>query len=843
MPIAVTAEQQALHESVLAYGQGAGAIAAVRAQERGDPAWRRLWPGLVDLGLTGIAVPEELGGAGGTVVDLAVALEAAAEALIPGPILPTALAGLVLADHPGVRELLPAVVGGMPAAVALSPGTLTAQRDSAGRLLVTGATGPVLGASADAVLLVPVGGETGWILLTPGEAGIRPLPATDFSRDLAEVEVVAVVPADRVLPDLSREVVLDRAVVLAAAEAAGIARWCVYIASRYAREREQFGRPIGSFQAVKHLCAEMLCRSERAAVVAWDAARAVEEDSPAVSLSAAAAGAVALDAAVANAKDCVQVLGGVGFTWEHDAHLYLRRAFVLRQWLSGVRWRGRAAVLAGRGVRRRLRVEVGDGGGQGEVAVGGEGLGAVGRERVAGGSAGQGGAGGVDDGGADRVGSGRGDQGEVGGASADGAGLGTAGGGKAGSATGRAVGVGRPGVGAGGAEFGAVGDGEAGSGAGGMGFGVGPSAGELGVGELRGRVRAAAERIAALAEGDRRGALVAAGLFAPQWPRPYGLGLGALGQLVVAEELARVGVGRADLVIGGWAAPTLLRHGTDEQRQRFVTATLRGEVRWCQLFSEPGAGSDLASLRTRAVRTDGGWLLSGQKVWTSLADRADRGICLARTDSAVPRHRGLTYFLVDMRSDGISVRPLREITGDTRFAEVFLDEVFVADADVVGQPGEGWRLARGTLADERVAMSRGSALGEPVEEVLAFAERAGLLADPVLAERVGGLVVDGLALSLLDLRATQRAVAGGEVGAESGVRKLVGVRHRQDVAEVAAELLGERAAVGDAAEVHRFLLSRCLSIAGGTTQVLLTMVGERVLGLPRDGAVGEGKGR
>ncbi|MCK2239530.1 MULTISPECIES: acyl-CoA dehydrogenase [unclassified Crossiella] len=835
MPIAVTAEQQALHESVLAYGQGAGAIAAVRAQERGDPAWRRLWPGLVDLGLTGIAVPEELGGAGGTVVDLAVALEAAAEALIPGPILPTALAGLVLADQPGVRELLPAVVGGLPAAVALSPGTLTAQRDSAGRLLVTGVTGPVLGASADAVLLVPVGGETGWILLTPGEAGVRLLPATDFSRDLAEVEVVAVVPTDRVLPDLSREAVLDRAVVLAAAEAAGIARWCVYIASRYAREREQFGRPIGSFQAVKHLCAEMLCRSERAAAVAWDAARAVEEASPAMSLSAAAAGAVALDAAVANAKDCVQVLGGIGFTWEHDAHLYLRRAFVLRQWVSGVRWRGRAAVLAGRGVRRRLRVEVGDGGGQGEVADGG--LGGVGRARVAGGSAGQGGAGRVGagqvgDGGADRVDSGRGDRGEAGGANADGVGLGTAGGGVAGFGVGGAAGAGVARVGSG-----------VGGGGGESGFAAGGDEGELGVGELRGRVRAAAERIAALAEGERRGALVAAGLFAPQWPAPYGLGLGAVGQLVVEEELARVGVGRADLVIGGWAAPTVLRHGTDEQRRRFVAATLRGEVRWCQLFSEPGAGSDLASLRTRAVRTDGGWLLSGQKVWTSLADRADRGICLARTDSEVPRHRGLTYFLVDMRSDGISVRPLREITGDTRFAEVFLDEVFVADADVVGQPGDGWRLARGTLADERVAMSRGSALGEPVEEVLAFAERAGLLADPVLAERVGGLVVDGLALSLLDLRATQRAVAGGEAGAESGVRKLVGVRHRQDVAEVAAELLGDGAAVGDAAEVHRFLLSRCLSIAGGTTQVLLTMVGERVLGLPRDGAVGEGKGR
>ncbi|WHT17232.1 acyl-CoA dehydrogenase [Crossiella sp. CA-258035] len=795
MSIAVTVEQQALRESVLAYGRDGHAIAAVRAQENGDPAWRRLWPGLVDLGLFGIAVPEELGGAGGTVVDLAVALEAAAEALMPGPVLPTALAGLVLADQPSIRELLPAVACGLSAAVALTPGTLTAQRDSAGRLLVTGVTGPVLGAVEDAALLLPVGGETGWILLTPGEAGVRPLPATDFSRDLAEVEVVAVIPADRVLPDLTTETVLDRAAVLASAEAAGIARQCVYIATRYARERVQFGRPIGSFQAVKHLCAEMLCRSERAAAVAWDAARAVEEASPAMSLSAAAAAAVALDAAVANAKDCVQVLGGIGFTWEHDAHLYLRRAFALRQLLSGVRWRERAAVLAGRGTRRRLQVELGEGEGW-ESGVGGDG-----------GSAG------------------------VGACGANG----------------------RKGLGGGSGQTVVGGDGRAGGddgvgGAGGddqvaaAGTGAGAAAGDDGVGAvgLREGVRREVERIAGLCEGERRAALVAAGLFAPHWPRPYGLGLGALGQLVVEEELTRAGVARADLVIGGWAAPTLLRHGTEEQRRRFVGATLRGEVVWCQLFSEPGAGSDLASLRTRAVRTDGGWLLSGQKVWTSLADRADRGICLARTDPEAPRHRGLTYFLVNMQSDGISVRPLREITGDARFAEVFLDEVFVADADVVGEPGDGWRLARGTLADERVAMSRGSALGEPVEEVLAAAGEAGLLADPVVAERVGELVVDGLALSLLDLRATQRAVAGGGVGAESGVRKLVGVRHRQDVAEVAAELLGEQALVGESGEVHRYLLSRCLSIAGGTTQILLTLVGERVLGLPRDG---EGKGR
>jgi alkylation response protein AidB-like acyl-CoA dehydrogenase len=237
------------------------------------------------------------------------------------------------------------------------------------------------------------------------------------------------------------------------------------------------------------------------------------------------------------------------------------------------------------------------------------------------------------------------------------------------------------------------------------------------------------------------------------------------------------------------------------------------------------------------VRVDGGWQLSGQKVWTSLAGQADWGICLARTDSEAPKHRGLTYFIVDMHSPGIDIRPLREMTGRAVFNEVFLDDVFVPDECVVGAPGEGWRLARGTLEFERVAMGRGSSLGDGVETLIEAVRAAGLAEDQGVRDRLGALVADGLAVSLLDLRSTLKQLHGQRGAAESAVAKLVGVGHRQAVAEAALLLCGPDGATVDGASaepVHEFLLTRCLSIAGGTTQILLNLVAERVLGLPRE---------
>ncbi|MGH3881128.1 MAG: acyl-CoA dehydrogenase family protein, partial [Actinophytocola sp.] len=349
-------------------------------------------------------------------------------------------------------------------------------------------------------------------------------------------------------------------------------------------------------------------------------------------------------------------------------------------------------------------------------------------------------------------------------------------------------------------------------------------------GDARPKARELARSLAELSEEDRRVRLADSGYLVPHWPMPYGLAATPREQVVIDEELARAGIRRPDLVVGAWAVPTILRHGTVAQQERFVLATLRGTLRWCQLFSEPGAGSDLASLRTKATREPGGWRLDGQKVWTSAAVEADWAICLARTDPAAAKHAGITYFLVDMRTDGVTTRPLREITGEARFNEVFLDGVFVPDDCVVGEVGGGWALARTTLAEERVAIGAGSSLGEGVERLLA-AHRDDT--DPGVRERLGALVAQGLSVSLVDHRATLRRLGGHDPGPASSVCKLVGVRHRQDVAEAAVELLGAGGALARP-EAQELLLTRCLSIAGGTTQVLLNLVGERILGLPRE---------
>ncbi|NUS43196.1 MAG: acyl-CoA dehydrogenase, partial [Mycobacteriaceae bacterium] len=432
--------------------------------------------------------------------------------------------------------------------------------------------------------------------------------------------------------------------------------------------------------------------------------------------AAAVAAAGALDAAVDNAKDCIQVLGGIGFTFEHDTHLYFRRAVALRQLLGGGgRWRCAAAELALSGVRRTLALEL--------------------------------------------------DDSDV-------------------------------------------------------------------------EVEATVQRIAAIADPQqRRHALADSGYLAPHWPRPYGVDADPARQLLIDAALARADVERPNLVIGAWAAPTILEHGTPEQAERFVWPTLRGEYYWCQLFSEPEAGSDLASLRTKAIRTGGGWLLTGQKVWTSMAHKADWAICLARTDPDAAKHKGITYFLVDMRAPGLDIRPLREITGDERFNEVFLTEVFVPDDCVVGAVNGGWKLARTTLANERVAMSGGSTLGEYLENLLAAVPEHGL--DGIGPDRLGALVTEAAACAVLDVRAVIRSLDGQDPGPESSVRKLIGVHHRQAVAEAAMDLLGPDAALGgveleQAQPVqYEFLLSRCHSIAGGTTQILLNVAAEQLLGLPR----------
>lgn len=736
MPIAITDEQRALQDSIRNWSAGAGsadvrALETAAAAERGPwhetPRWREL----ADLGVFAIAVSEKSGGAGGGLTDLASALEQTADALVPGPVLGTAVAGLLLDGQlmdghrldgqlPEGRPspLLEQITrGGASVGVAADPGTLTAS-DDGGTTRLHGEVLHVLGGAGASHVLVParISHQWAWFLLEAGELRLTEHTSVDFSRPVASAVLNGAEPDEHV-PASARP--HDLLVALAAAEACGVAGWCLRTAVDHARVREQFGRAIGSFQAIKHLCADMLCRLEHAGALAWNAARALDERSGEHPLAVAAAGAAVFEAAFQNAKDCVQVLGGTGFTWEHDAHLYLRRATALRQLFGdSAAWRGEVAELALSGARRSLEV------GAGEIPADVE------HQRTA--------------------------------------------------------------------------------------------------------IRAEIGRIARLDPDQQREQLAEAGYLAPEWPPPHGLGAAPPLQLLIDQELQRADVQRPALIVGAWAAPTVLAHGTGEQQRRFLRPTLRGDITWCQLFSEPGAGSDLASLRTRATREDGGWRLRGQKVWTSVAREADWAICLARTDPEAPRHRGITYFLVDMTSPGIDVRPLREITGDAVFNEVFLDGVFVPDDCVVGEVDDGWKVARSTLATERVAISAGSALGDETEQLLA---RAGKLdVGDEDRRRIGEVVAGGLAVSVLGLRATLRQIRG-QPGAESSVEKLVGVQHRQDAAQLGLDLLGPAGAVvgeDSSAAVHRFLNSRCLSIAGGTTQVLRTVVAERVLGLPRE---------
>jgi alkylation response protein AidB-like acyl-CoA dehydrogenase len=327
----------------------------------------------------------------------------------------------------------------------------------------------------------------------------------------------------------------------------------------------------------------------------------------------------------------------------------------------------------------------------------------------------------------------------------------------------------------------------------------------------------------------------------PHWPAPWGRDAGAVEQVVIDEELRRAKVRVPHLTVGAWAAPTIVVHGTPEQQERWVGPTLRGEVTWCQLFSEPDAGSDLASLRTAATRTDGGWLLNGQKVWTTMAADATWGICLARTNPTAPKHLGITYFVVDMRTPGIEVRPLRELTGLEMFNEVFLHDVFVPDDCVVGEVDGGWALARTTLANERVSMGSGSSFGGGIEALLQLVverrDHGELPVDAALLDDLGALVAEAHSVAVLGLRTAARSLTGAAPGPEASVRKLLGVEHDQRTQELGLAVLGPEGAttLGVAAQwTYGVLANRCLTIAGGTSEIQRNVIGERLLGLPRD---------
>jgi alkylation response protein AidB-like acyl-CoA dehydrogenase len=673
-----------------------------------------VWSAAAALGWNGLAIAEEHGGSGFGLSELAIVLEIQGREVSPGPFLPTVSAAVVI-DKCGSdslrAELLPGLADGSTVAALGLSGIVTIGSDGA----VSGESPAVVGAP-DAKVLVIVAGED-VVVVDAGTDGVTvsALESLDTTRTIGSVALQGVtVPDDRVLRGAARRAkTVFR--ILAAAEAVGVAWACLEMARDYAQVREQFGRTIGTFQAVKHHLANMLVKAEEATAAAWDAARGEDLDS--IWFAAAVAAALAIDAQIFNAEHNIQLHGGIAFTWEHDAHLYLRRARTL-------------AAMMTDGADPLFDVVDGLRSGQAH-----------------------------------------------------------------------------------GASF------------------TLPAEAE----EYRQQARAAAAKARSMADAERRDFLVDSGYLVPHWPKPWGRGADVVEQLVIEEEFR--GIDLPDLGITGWVTLTVAQAGTDDQRERWVERVLRGKDMWCQLFSEPGAGSDAAAVRTSAKRVDGGWRVTGQKVWTSLARDCQWGLATVRTDPDAPKHAGVTMMAIDMSAPGVEVKPLREITGESHFNEVFFDDLFIPDADVVGDVNRGWLVARATLGNERISIGGGTSgtVAFGVNDMIKLLDNAPAATAAAYVRQAGDVIAHFHTLRLLNLRRATRAIAGAEPGPEGNVTKLVLAEQSQRLTELGMALAGTAAVLEQAPKLTRsYMGARAITIAGGTSEISRNTIAERILGLPRD---------
>ena len=364
--------------------------------------------------------------------------------------------------------------------------------------------------------------------------------------------------------------------------------------------------------------------------------------------------------------------------------------------------------------------------------------------------------------------------------------------------------------------------------------------------------------------------LAEAGYVAPHWPPPWGLGADAIHQLIIDDELTTAGVRLPMNPMGtGWGGPTILVGGTQAQKDRYLWPMLAGDEFWCQLFSEPESGSDLANLGTRAVRDGDEFVVNGQKIWTTAAEHSDFGILIARTDPSVPKHKGISYFICPMHLPGIEVRTITEMTGGHHFCEVFFTDVRIPAANLVGQLHDGWRLAKVTLGNERVSLSTGGVLwgnGPTGLELIDTLRAAGPLEHPVLRQQAAKVYTEHVLLDLIRIRTLSASLKGQEPGPEASIRKLLADEHGQHVMTLARAAIGcdamlsagdgrdyqperdgrvltEQGAVDDLDHpswYHGFMFSQALTIGGGTWAVQRNIIAERVLGLPHDVDVTKG---
>jgi len=713
MSIAITEEHRALAETAADFLRTRDARGAARALlESTDemmPAW---WGELAQLGWLGLHLPEEFGGSGYSLEELVVVVEELGGAIAPGPFVPTVIASAVLdatGDDAIKAEYLPGLADASVAGAVALDTTVTINDGRA-----SGSAGVVLGGGLAQVLLVAVGEDVAIVDVGDGVTIDVPVNLDPTRRSarvtLDDVPVTVLEGARQTLVDLAR--------VILSAEAVGMARACTDMAAGYAKERVQFGRVIGMYQAVKHHCANMVVATELATSAVWDAAKAAATGGDQLTYTAAVAATLAAPAADLCANLSTQVHGGIAITWEHDAHLYMRRATTLLTFLQPDVAAADLTALTRRGITRGKHVEL-------------------------------------------------------------------------------------------------------------------PAEAE----SIRDEVRAFADSITGLSAAEQRTRLIETGYVMPHWPVPYGRQAGAIEQLVIEQEFAAAGVARPAYGITAWNILTLIQYGDEDQLTRWVLPALHQDVIWCQLFSEPDAGSDAAGVKTKATRVDGGWLVNGQKVWTSGAHVAGMGFATVRTNPDVPKHDGITTMVIDMHAEGVDVRPLKMTSGNSEFNEVFFDDVFVPDDDVVGPVDGGWTVARATLGNESVSIGGGGGgMSMPgVMLVTALDAHPDRLAGG--AARVGRYIADHQAMDLLNLRAANRAVSGAGPGPEGAMTKLVLSELGHEAAAILTELYGTDAVFMDGeAGISNLLvlMHRGLSIAGGTSEIKRNQIGERILGLPRD---------
>lgn len=730
MSIAITPEHYELADSVRSLVARVAPSevlhAALESPVENPPPY---WQAAAEQGLQGVHLAESVGGQGFGILELAVVLAEFGYGAVPGPFVPSAIASALIAAHdPQAKVLAELATGAAIAAYALDSG-LTATRHG-DVLVIRGEVRAVPAAAQASVLVLPVAIESRdeWVVLRNDQLEIEAVKSLDPLRPIAHVRANAVdVSDDALLSNLTMTTAHALMSTLLSAEAVGVARWATDTASAYAKIREQFGRPIGQFQAIKHKCAEMIADTERATAAVWDAARALDdagESSSDVEFAAAVAATLAPATAQRCTQDCIQVHGGIGFTWEHDTNVYYRRALML-------------AACFGRGSEYPQRV--------------------------------------VD--------------------------------------TATTAGM-RP-----------------------VDIDLDPS-----TEKLRAQIRAEVAALKAMPREPRTVAIAEGGWVLPYLPKPWGRAASPVEQIIIAQEFTAGRVKRPQIAIATWIVPSIVAFGTDNQKQRLLPPTFRGDIFWCQLFSEPGAGSDLASLATKATRVDGGWRITGQKIWTTGAQYSQWGALLARTDPSAPKHNGITYFLLDMKSEGVQVKPLRELTGKEFFNTVYLDDVFVPDELVLGEVNRGWEVSRNTLTAERVSIGGSDStflptLGEFVDFVRDYRFEGQF--DQVARHRAGQLIAEGHATKLLNLRSTLLTLAGGDPMAPAAISKLLSMRTGQGYAEFAVSSFGTDAVIGDTERLpgkwgEYLLASRATTIYGGTSEVQLNIIADRLLGLPRD---------